>query len=363
MLFRSIAGLIAQVCIYAGAYGGVGLSAGGQATLCRHQHNSSSSIRSSVRILGSRGGSNGGVCYQNLSVDFAFFGAGLLCLFASGTFFGSMTFTAPPPPPAEDGGGAREEGEDTCNDTDSVAVLVDNDAVVGDSVTYESYSNMRPLLEGNATPSTLHHGQAPTSLPSSPPAASRRHEDSIAACNVHGFLGFREPCNYSRMTFVEHLHHTLRAVLSLLGQTLVWTGSATALALTAPLQQSADVAWRPLFLFISGAFMMEATDSFVANSFVEDEADDDDVNEGSDDEGGIVGGSFGDGKSSTDVGGKGAGGFFWVNAFLSLFGQLMFNFGVWTLVDTFIVGTAMIPASMPGIWFLPYRYTELNLVV
>lgn len=286
-------------------------------------------------------------CPQDVVFDVATFLTGLFLLFATGTYFG-MTFT---PPPAHDREAWEwsEPGEGIGVDSDSDAASDDDDVPLlrpgrnkaGDAGEEGIYDDSDRSAKAPAMPAGLGLDGSAAAHSSSNP---KRQPAATGWRALQKSLGLQAAADPYQMTGREHMICTFRAVVSLAGQALMWSANQNMLDGTAP---SPDVFWRPLFLTALGTVLMLGTDSYVANAFFYDEPpgahdDEDDGNdEGGDEEVHPL--------------------FFWGGSFVSLCGQLIFNYGVWTLIDVFIAKTAPMSAQ-PGSW-LTYVSTETNLAL
>ena len=98
----------------------------------------------------------------------------------------------------------------------------------------------------------------------------------------------------AEMVWTDHFRYVVRVLLSILGQTLVWIASQRALDTTRP-GHGSDVVWRPLAFMFGGLWLLSATDSVIANSWLVDDHEDDldweELSDDSDSEGNDLGDS------------------------------------------------------------------------
>jgi hypothetical protein len=104
-----------------------------------------------------------------------------------------------------------------------------------------------------------------------------------------------------------HVLRSLKALLSMCAQTLVWLGSFHILEMYIGERSM----WREICFTASGLFLMRATNTYIANSYVSSEFDE------------------AESQKPSFV--------FFVKCLFALSGQLIFNTGAWTTVDTFLL--------------------------
>eukprot|EP00040_Diaphanoeca_grandis_P033502 m.205454 g.205454 ORF g.205454 m.205454 type:complete len:484 (-) comp32917_c0_seq1:375-1826(-) len=179
------------------------------------------------------------------------------------------------------------------------------------------------------------------------------------------FFRFDDP-DADALTFGEHAWCSIRATLSVFGQSLLWFSSTRGLDYTTPVPR--DVVYRPLFFGALGLALLYATDSVFENSFMdEEETKDEDGDEDEDDNKSYVETDHTNALPQFQIHQQPEEtvfddawlALFYINAFVALVGQLIFQYGVWEYLDVFVARTAT-DGNKQG-WLLSYRTTEVNI--
>jgi len=171
---------------------------------------------------------------------------------------------------------------------------------------------------------------------------------------------FHDVEDVDSLTPLDHFRYSIRSILSVFAQTLLWFSSTRALDLTTP-HIGGDIVWRPLFFAAIGWVVLCMTNSFVENSFMDIE---DKIEEQERDE--LLAHHSGsiekvEVEESKDLETAPSMLEFYVTSFISLCGQLIFQYGVWETLDVFVVETSS-NAKGKGV-LLMYRTTEMNLLL
>eukprot|EP00040_Diaphanoeca_grandis_P029463 m.172589 g.172589 ORF g.172589 m.172589 type:complete len:553 (-) comp31696_c0_seq1:129-1787(-) len=164
------------------------------------------------------------------------------------------------------------------------------------------------------------------------------------------------------LTCFDHFRYCVRAPLSLFGQTLLWFSSTRALDLTT--SRHGDTVWRPLFFAALGATMLVLTNSFVEQSFIEvqDEIEEEErriIYLMQHDPMAVNKEDFEAPRDSIKTDPTPLQ--FYTTSFISLCGQLIFQYGAWEAFDSFIFATATCGNKSGQV--LEFRSTELNLMM
>lgn len=156
---------------------------------------------------------------------------------------------------------------------------------------------------------------------------------------------FHDVADASTMSTFDHVRYTIRATLSIFSQSLLWFSTTRAFDFTTP--EHDDRVYRPLFYACLGALMLSLTDSFVANAFYAEDP--------------LGNPEFDKHMPHVTSTSTASVILFYTSSFVSLCGQLIFQYGVWTTLDVFVVGTATAGVEMGRI--TQYRTTELNIML